>query len=57
MTQKDCFRFTFDRKNDLILIMTLDKQDNTSELSKHWSPDSMPARNEVIRKMTYPVNQ
>ena len=32
------------RKNDLILIMTSEKQDKTSELSKHWSPDSTPAR-------------
>ena len=48
---------THDRKNDLILIMTPEKQDETSELSKHWSPDSTPARNEVIMKMTYPVNQ
>ena len=33
-------------KNDLILIMTPEKQDKTSELSKHWSPDSTLARNE-----------
>ena len=45
------------RKNDLILIMTPEKQDKTLELSKHWSPDSTPARNEVIMKTTYPVNQ
>ena len=45
------------RKNDLILIMTPKKQDKTSELSKHWSPDSTPARNEVIMKPPYPVNQ
>ena len=44
-------------KNDLILIMTPEKQDKTLELSKHWSPDSTLARNEVIMKMTYPVNQ
>ena len=43
------------RKNDLILIMTLEKQDKTLELSKHWSADSIPARNEVIMKTTYPV--
>ena len=43
------------RKNDLILIMTPEKQDKTLELSKHWSADSTPARNEVIMKMTYPV--
>ena len=43
------------RKNDLILIMTLEKQDKTLELSKHWSVDSTPARNEVIMKRTYPV--
>ena len=36
------------RKNDLILIMTPEKQDKTLELSKHWSVDSTPARNEVI---------
>ena len=43
-------------KNVLILFMTPEKQDKTLELSKHWSPDSTPARNEVM-KMTYPVNQ
>ena len=43
------------RKNDLILIMTPEKQDKTLELSKHWSVDSTLARNEVIMKMTYPV--
>ena len=31
--------------------MTPEKQDKTLELSKHWSVDSTPARNE----MTYPV--
>ena len=45
------------RKNDLILIMTPEKQDKTLELSKHWSADSTPARNEVIMKRTYPVNR
>ena len=29
------------RKNDLILIMTPEKQDKTLELSRHWSPDSL----------------
>ena len=43
------------RKNDLILIMTPEKQDKTLELSKHWSADSTLARNEVIMKRTYPV--
>ena len=43
------------RKNDLILIMTPEKQDKTLELSKHWSVDPTPARNEVIMKRTYPV--
>ena len=43
------------RKNDLILIMTPEKQGKTLELSKHWSVDSTPARNEVIMKRTYPV--
>ena len=37
------------RENDLVLIMTPEKQDKTLELSKHWSADSTPARNEVIR--------
>ena len=37
--------------------MTPEKQDKTLELSKHWSPDSTQARNEVIMKTTYPVNQ
>ena len=45
------------RKNDLILIMTPEIQDKTLELSKHWYPDSTPARNEVIMKTTCPVNQ
>ena len=43
------------RKNNLIFIMTPEKQDKTLELSKHWSVDSTPARNEVIMKRTYPV--
>ena len=38
--------FKQNRKNDLILIMTPEKQDKTLELSKHWSVDSTPARNE-----------
>ena len=42
-------------KNDLILIMTPEKKDKTLELSKHWSADSTPARNEVIMKRTNPV--
>ena len=46
---------THSRKNDLILIMTPEKQDKTLELSKHWSVDSTPARNEMIMKRTYPV--
>ena len=45
----------YNRKNDLILIMTPEKQDKTLELSKHWSVDSTPARNEVIMKRTYLV--
>ena len=40
-----------------MLIMTPEKQDKTSELNKHRSPDSTLARNEVIMKPTYPVNQ
>ena len=36
--------------------MTPEKQDKTLELSRHWSADSTLARNEVIMKMTYPVN-
>ena len=44
-------------KNDRILIMTPEEQDKTLELSKHWSPDSTPARNEVIMKTRYPINQ
>ena len=42
-------------ENDLILIMTPEKQDKTLELSKHWSVDSTPARNEVIMNRKYPV--
>ena len=47
--------FTGIEKNDLILIMTPEKQDKTLELSKHWSVDSTPARNEVIMKRRCPV--
>ena len=36
-------------KNDLILIMTPEKQDKTLELSKHWYPVST-LRNKVIMK-------
>ena len=43
------------RKNDLTLTMTPEKQDKTLELNKHWSVDSTPARNEVIMNRTYPV--
>ena len=43
------------RKNDLLLIMTPEKQDKTLELSKHWSVDSTPARNQVIMKRAYPI--
>ena len=49
----DCFHHN--RKNDLILIMTPEKQDKTLELSEHWSVDSTLARNEVIMKRTYQV--
>ena len=38
-------------KDDLILNMTQEKQDRTSKLSKHWSPDSTPARNEVQQNL------
>ena len=53
-THEDC-AYGYNSKNDLILIMTPEKQDKTLELSKHWSVDSTPARNEVIMKRTYPV--
>ena len=43
------------RKNNLILTMTPEKQDKTLELSNHWSADSTLARNEVIMKTTCPV--
>ena len=45
------------RKDDLILNMTPEKQDKTSELSKQLSPETTPARNKVIMKTTYPVHQ
>ena len=48
-------KYAVNRKNDLILIMTPEKQDKTLELSKHWSADSTAARNEVIMKTTYSV--
>ena len=35
--------------------MTPEKRAETLELSKHWSADSTPARNEVKMKRTYPV--
>ena len=35
--------------------MTPEKQEKSSELSKHWSANSKLARNEVIMKRTYPV--
>ena len=35
--------------------MTPENQDKALELSKHWSVDLKPARNEVIMKRTYPV--
>ena len=44
-------------KDNLILNMTQEKRDKSSELSKHWSPDSTMVRNEVIMKTTYPLNQ
>ena len=48
------------RKNDLILIMTPEKQDKTLELSKHWSVDSTTARNKVAvefrQEMKWPWN-
>ena len=53
--QNSTFHSHWNRKNDLILIMTPEKQDKTLELSKHWSADSTLARNEVIVKMTRPV--
>ena len=37
--------------------MTPEKQNETLDVSKHWYPDSTPARHEVIMKTTYPVNQ
>ena len=46
------FLFSLNRKHDLILIMTTEKQDKTLELSKHWSVDSTLAGNEVF----YPKN-
>ena len=52
---KEAAQEAINRKNNLILVMTPEKQDKTSELSKHWSADSTPARNEVIIKTTYPV--
>ena len=54
VASRDVFPYG-NRKNDLILIMTPEKQDKTLELSKHLSADSTPARNEVIMKTTYPV--
>ena len=54
-TSRETHQAHENRKKDLILIMTPGKQDKTLELSKHWSVDSTPARNEVIMKRTYPV--
>ena len=41
----------YNRKNDLILIMTPEKQDKTLELSKHWSIDSTPVRLSVLARV------
>ena len=49
------FILNYGIKNDLILIMTPEKRDKILELSKHWSADSTPTRNEVIMKTTYPA--
>ena len=54
-TRRETHQADENRKNDLILIMTPEKQDKTLELSKHWSADSTPARNEVIMRTAYPV--
>ena len=35
--QSKLYVIPLNRKNDLILIMTPEKQDKTLELSKHWS--------------------
>ena len=53
--RETCSRNLANRKNDLILIMTPEKQDKTLQLRKHWSVDSTQARNEVIMKRKYPV--
>ena len=37
--------------------MTTEKRDRTLDLSKRWSLDSTLARNAVMMKTTYPVNQ
>ena len=57
LSQDSASRDLRNRKNDFVLIMTPEKQDKTSELREHGSPASTPARNEVIMKPTYPVNQ
>ena len=54
-TSRETHQAHENRKNDLILIMTTEKQDKTLELSKQWLADSTPARNKVIMKTTYPV--
>ena len=54
-TSRETHQAHENRKNNLILIMTPEKQDKTLELSKHWSVDLTLARNEVIMKTTYPV--
>ena len=43
------------RKNDLILIMTPEKQDKSTDQCLLKSKDSTLARNEVIMKRTYSV--
>ena len=43
-------------KDELILSMTSEKQEKTSELSKNYFLDPTPARNKAQMKMTYPVN-
>ena len=53
--KQNAFQTHLNRENDLILIMTPEKQGKSLEFSKHWSVDSTPARNEMIMNRTYLV--
>ena len=54
---KACFKNRKNKQKQSYTHYDPRKWDKTLELSKQWSSDSTPARNEVIMEMTYPVDQ